>query len=254
MQFAHELADRSRDISSRAATQRPRVQMKSDASPVTDTDRLVEQVLREMIADRFPRHGVLGEEHGAVNEGADLVWVIDPIDGTLAFVAGVPVFGTLIGLAHENKPLLGIIDHPMTRDRWAGGPEIGATRNGEEVRTRSCPELERAYLTCSNPDFMNAAELGAFHELRGRAELNLYGASCYAYGLLASGRTDVGVDCGFDIFDMLAPAAVIQGAGGMVTDWTGKPIDLDWQGQVVACGDEDLHRQVVPVLTSAAQS
>ena len=250
-QFAHELAECSRRILNAVHRATPQVEVKSDASPVTETDRLVERELRALIERRYPQHGILGEEYGPHNEGAEHVWVIDPIDGTLAFVAGVPVYGTLIGLAEDQKPILGVIDHPATEDRWIGGPEIGATWNGDCVSVRSCAALERAFLTTSNIDFYADDEAEVFRVLRQRAELTLYGASCYAYGLLASGRTDIGMDAGFDVFDAFAPAAVIQGAGGFITDWNGAPIDLGWSGRFVACGDQRIHEAALAIFAEA---
>ena len=249
--FVSELADASRKILGRARALIPKVEVKSDASPVTETDLLIERTLRDMIADRYPDHGILGEEHGSSNEAAEYVWVIDPIDGTLAFVAGVPVYGTLIGLAHNGRPLFGVIDHPATQDRWLGGPERGSTWNGKPIQIRSCADIGQAFLTTSNPDLLAPDELTAFLRLREKVQLTLYGASCYAYGLVASGRTDIGIDGGFDIFDMCAPAAVIQGAGGVVTDWNGAPIDLNWKGRVVAAGDRDIHRKALAILNGS---
>lgn len=249
--FASELADTSRKILQSVGAAAPDVAMKSDASPVTETDRLVEQSLRDMIAERFPDHGILGEEYGSSNADAEYVWVIDPIDGTLAFIAGVPVYGTLIGLAHEGRPLFGVIDHPASRDRWTGGPGHGARWNGRPVQARRCADISQAFLTTSNTDLLSVDELTAFKRLKERARLTLYGASCYAYGLLASGRTDVGIDAGLDIFDMLAPAAVIEGAGGAVTDWNGLPLSLSWRGRVAAAGDRSVHEAVIALLASA---
>lgn len=246
-------ADASRAILGPAGKASPDVELKSDASPVTETDRLIEQSLRDRIADRYPGHGILGEEHGSSNLDADLVWVIDPIDGTLAFVAGVPVYGTLIGLAHEGRPVLGVIDHPATGDRWVGGAGRGSTWNGRPVHARRCASISQAFLTTSNRDLLNASEQVAFQRLRDAAELTLYGASCYAYGLLASGRTDIGIDSGLEIFDALAPAAVIQGAGGIITDWTGGAIEIGWKGQMIACGDTAVHSQALSILTAIDQ-
>lgn len=247
-QFAEELADASRAILGPAGNRRPSVEIKTDASPVTETDRAVETRLREMIVERYPEHGILGEEHGALNPDAEFVWAIDPIDGTLAFVAGVPVYGTLIGLAHEGEPVFGVIDHPATSDRWVGGPGLGARWNGIDVRTRPCASLGQAFLTTSNPDLYTAAELATFNRVRDAAQLTLYGGSCYSYGLLAGGRTDLAIDSGLDVFDILAVAAVLEGAGGVLSDWEGKRIDLHWRGRIVAAGDASIHRQALRLL------
>jgi histidinol phosphatase-like enzyme (inositol monophosphatase family) len=246
--FAHALADAGREILLPAASRLPQVEIKADLSPVTETDLAIEARLREMIAQRYPGHGILGEEYGAEGTNAAFVWVLDPIDGTAPFIAGLPVYGTLIGLAHEGRPLIGIIDHPATDDRWAGVAGRGAALNGAAIATRACGGLETAFMTNSNPDFLNPEERSSFDRLRQRVRYTQYGGSCYAYGLLASGRTDLALDSGMEIFDILAPAAVIEGAGGRVTDWQGRPIHLGWQGAVVAAGDSALHDTALAVL------
>lgn len=246
--FAEELADASGKILGPAGNRRPEVEIKADASPVTETDKAVELRLREMIVERYPEHGILGEEHGALNPDAEFVWALDPIDGTLAFVAGVPVYGTLIGLAHQGEPVFGVIDHPATSDRWVGGPGFGARWNGTEVSTRPCASLDRAFLTTSNPDLYTPAELAAFNRVRDTAQFTLYGGSCYSYGLLAGGRTDLAIDSGLDIFDIFAVAAVLEGAGGVLSDWDGKRIDLDWRGRIVAAGNAGIHAEALSLL------
>lgn len=251
VRFAERLADESRAILREVAGEIPEVNLKADQSYVTETDRRVETRLREIIDAEYPEHGILGEEHGSRNLDAEYVWVLDPIDGTAPFVAGIPVYGTLIGLAHAGQPWLGVIDHPATADRWIGVSGAWATFNGAPVRTRSCPDFEPALMTNSNPDFFSPSERAAFDALRTRVSYTQYGGSCYAYGILASGRTDLAVDGGLDPFDIFAPAAVIEGAGGVITDWSGRRFTLDWQGLVVAAGDASLHDRALAVLQSA---
>jgi len=246
--FAERLADASREILGPAAAELPQVEIKADASPVTEIDRAIEARLRAMIGERFPAHGLLGEEYGSERLDAEFVWVLDPIDGTAPFIAGIPVYGTLIGLAQRGKPVLGVIDHPATDDRWVGMAGQATTRNGQPIRTRRCTDLGAAFTTNSNPDFLTPDERARFERVRSRVRYTQYGGSCYAYGLLAAGRTDLGLDAGLDIFDMLAIVPVIEGAGGVVTDWSGAPIELGWQGRVLAAGDPALHREVLALL------
>lgn len=248
LDFACTLADKSRAMLLAAAARPPEVDIKADASFVTTTDKAVEQALREMIRARHPDHGILGEEFGDINLDADFVWVLDPIDGTAAFVAGIPVYGTLIGLAFRGRPFVGVIDHPVTEERWTGVAGRMAEKNGRPIRVRSCASLDTAYATCSNPDFMTADEQARFARLRSRAQYVQYGGSCYSYGVLASGRTDLAVDGGLDAFDVYASAAVIEGAGGVMTDWTGAPITLDMAGHVIAAGDRARLDDAVAVL------
>lgn len=235
--FAEHLAEASRAMLLEARQHRPEVRIKADTSFVTDTDKAVETVLREMILQRFPAHGILGEEFGNVSTDAEFVWVLDPIDGTAPFIAGIPVYGTLIGLAWQGRPFLGVMDHPVTADRWCGVSGRFATRNGAPVRVRPCAAMEDAFVTCSNPDFMSPTDQARFAQLRQRARYVQYGGSCFAYGVLASGHTDLAVDGGLDPFDVYACAAVIQGAGGCFTDWQGELLSFDMTGTVVAAGD-----------------
>lgn len=237
LSFAEELADKSRAMLLEARQEMPEIQIKADASFVTNVDKAVETALREMIMTRFPLHGILGEEFDNLNTDAEFVWVLDPIDGTAPFIAGIPVYGTLIGLAWNERPFLGVIDHPATADRWTGVSGRFASKTGAPVRVRSCDALEEAFITCSNPDFMSPAEQERMARVRARARYVQYGGSCYAYGSLASGRTDLAIDCGLDPCDVYACAAVIEGAGGYFTDWQGHSLSFDMTGKVIAAGD-----------------
>ena len=243
--FAERLADEAHKLLAAAAQDPVSPDVKADSSYVTATDRLIESRLRELIADAYPGHGVLGEEFGAHGLGADYVWVLDPLDGTAPFVAGIPVYGTLIGLARHGSPWIGVMDYPATADRWAGVHGAFARRNGTPVRTRSCADLSTALATCSNPDFFSAQDLAGLARVRSRVQYTLYGASSYAFGLLAAGRTDLAVDSGLKPYDVFAPAAVISGAGGRTTQWSGAPVDLASTGTFLSTGAPHLHRHPV---------
>lgn len=248
--FAVALADRARAVMSLALAERPRIEIKPDSSYVTDTDKGIERALRAMIETAYPGHGILGEEYGAHNAGAEHVWVLDPIDGTAAFVAGLPVFGTLIALLRGGVPVIGIIDHLVTDDRWVGAAGRPTMRNGTVARTRSCPSLSQAMLSASNPDFFDPAERPTFERLRSRTQWRIYGGSCFSYGLLASGRTDLAIDTGLSIHDYAPYAPILAGAGGIITDWAGKPITIDSGRQVLAAGDPERHAEAVALLAS----
>ena len=243
--FAEALADESRAMLRQAARAALSIDIKADASFVTAADRAVETRLRERIEASYPDHGILGEEHGSRDLDAEFVWVIDPIDGTAAFIAGIPVYGTLIGLAREGLPWLGVIDHPVTDERLTGVAGRFARHNGSPIRCRPNAALDSAFMTSSNPRFLTEAELAATRRLDRSVRFTQYGGSCYAYGCLARGRTDLAVDGGLDTFDIFAPVAIIQGAGGMATDWAGAPISLAWRGQVLAAGDAALHAEAM---------
>jgi histidinol phosphatase-like enzyme (inositol monophosphatase family) len=249
--FAARLADAAGTLLRAAHRGAVTGEAKGDGSPVTDVDRAVEDRIRAMIAEIYPDHGVLGEERGASAPGAnagDFVWVIDPIDGTLPFLAGIPVFGTLIALLREGVPLLGVIDMPVTEERWIGVAGAATTRNGAPVSVRPCAELSAALLSTSNPDFYGAADFQALRRLNAATRWTVYGGSCLAYAQLASGRIDLGLDVGLDSFDFLALVPVIAGAGGVITDWQGRPLGLGSGDRILAAGDPCCHARALELL------
>ena len=223
-------------------------EVKADGSPVTALDRLVEDRLRAMIAERFPGHGIVGEEYGAEGAGRSFVWALDPIDGTLPFLAGIPVYGTLIALLRDGEPVIGLADMPATGERWVGRTGRPSTRNGAPVRVRPCASLANALLSTSNPDFYGAADAPALARLKAATRWTVYGGSCMAYLQLASGRIDVGLDVGLEPFDYLALAPIIAGAGGRLTDWRGAPLGLASGDRVLAAGDRRCHAEALALL------
>lgn len=243
--FAHELADAAHALLAPAAALRPAVEIKADRSFVTALDAQIEVRLREMISARHPSHGILGEEHGANRTDAECVWVLDPIDGTAPFVAGVPVFGTLIALAVGGVPVLGVMHLPVTQQRYVGAAGRASTLHGEPLRTRPCADLGQAILTTSNPDFFSAAERPALEALRERTAWRIYGGCCMSYGLLAAGRTDVAIDTGLKTYDYAPFRPLIEGAGGVITDWQGRPITLATGPQILAAGNRARHAEAL---------
>jgi inositol-phosphate phosphatase/L-galactose 1-phosphate phosphatase/histidinol-phosphatase len=248
LRFAERLADESRSLLRRAPAESTRIEAKADNSFVTEADRAIEARLRGLIELAYPSHGIMGEEYGAHNLDAEIVWVLDPIDGTAPFIAGIPVYGTLIGVSRFGRPWIGVLDYPATDDRWAGVNGVFARRNNVAIRTRRCSDLATALLTCSNPDFFQVHEYATLARVRSAVRYTLYGASSFAYGLLASGRTDLAVDCGLKAYDIFAPAAVIGGAGGIVTGWFGADITLGPPVPLVAAGDAALHAMALTLL------
>ena len=222
------------------------VERKADASPVTIADRAAEAALRERLLAEVPEHGIFGEEHGSERLDADYVWVIDPIDGTRAFVNGIPLFGTLIALTRGGVPLLGVIDHPARGERWlgvAGAPtrHWGRGNDGTPVSVRPCAAIADALMCATSPDMFSADERARFDRVHAAVRDTRYGTDCYAYAMVASGETDLVVEAGMQPYDYLAHAVVIAGAGGVVTDWQGAPLTLDSPGTVVAAGDARVH-------------
>ena len=243
--FAGRLADTSGVIAKRYFRSGVGIETKPDKSPVTLADREAEAAIRKLIAERYPAHGVVGEEHGADRRDAEFVWVLDPIDGTKSFITGRPTFGTLIALLQQGRPVLGVIDHPALGERWVGASGHPTVMNGKPVRTRACPELALAALSASSPHYFRDKAGPAFERVRLAARQTLYSGDCYAYGMIASGWSDVHVDAKMEIYDYLAAVPVIVGAGGAMTDWDGKALTIDSADRLVAVGDP---RMLEPVL------
>lgn len=223
---------------------------KPDRSPVTVADRAAEQAMRAVLAERFPEHGIIGEEFGADRPDARFRWVLDPVDGTRAFITGRPLFGTLIGLLDGNRPILGIIDQPITRERWIGVAGQETRFHGAHGRPgcRPCPDLEDAELSCTSPDLFSPAQAERFRRLQGAAKRTSWGGDCYGYGLLALGGIDAIVEPGLKLWDWAALVPIIEGAGGQVRTWRGAPLQPEGEGDVVAVGDPALMGQIVALL------
>jgi inositol-phosphate phosphatase / L-galactose 1-phosphate phosphatase / histidinol-phosphatase len=248
--LAERLADAAGATALRYFRTRIDVDDKADASPVTIADREAEATMRSMIEQAFPTHGVIGEEHGRHNDGASHVWVLDPIDGTKSFVTGRPIFGALISLCRDGRPVLGIIECAAMGERWTGAvghPTRHRTPSGTvDVRTRPCASLDKAALYCTSPHMFSDAEFPLFEQVRKAVKLPMYGGDCYAYGLVASGFADLVIEGGLKVYDWAAIVPVIEGAGGKVTDWAGKILELTTaQGRVVAAGDATVHAEAI---------
>lgn len=246
--LAAQLADAARpEIMSRFRTG-IQADAKSDSSPVTEADRACERTMRSLINAAFPTHGILGEEYGAENLDAEYVWVLDPIDGTNSFVTGKPLFGTLIALCHNKIPIVGVIDAPAVDERWIGAKGQPTTLNGQPVKTRRCAELSGSWLYATTPAMFKDANEAAFKRLSAAAWRTVYGGDCYAYGLLASGHVDLVCEASLGTYDFCALAPVIEGAGGIITDWYGQALTLDSEGRVLAAGDKTLHQKALQTL------
>ena len=235
--LANSLADAARPIAARYFRTPVTVDDKADQSPVTIADREAETAMRTLLDNRVPQHGVFGEEHGAVRTDAEFVWVLDPIDGTKAFITGLPIFGTLIALLHRGVPVLGIIDQPISKERWVGVVGQGSTLNGRPIKVRACPGLDKAYMYSTAPQMFDGAAASRHQALAEKTKLFRWGGDCYAYGLLAAGHVDLVVENSLKLYDFAALVPVIKGAGGLITDWRGKDLDMHSDGSVIAAGD-----------------
>lgn len=225
---------------------------KADSSAVTEADRASEQAMRDILERERPEDGIIGEEFGSVREDASRQWVLDPIDGTQSFIAGRPIFGTLIGLMQEGWPLLGAIDQPIARERWIGATGRETLFNGKPAKTRGCKSLEGATIATTSPHCFSDDEADAYLRLivavYGKHPWPLYGGDCYNYALLASGHVDVVIETGLKLHDFAALVAVVEGAGGQMCDWQGDPLSAASDGRVIALGEPARLDDVLEVL------
>jgi myo-inositol-1(or 4)-monophosphatase len=222
--------------------------------PVTAADRGAEAAIRQVLAHDFPDHGIVGEEFPNVNEGADYVWTLDPIDGTRAFILGLPLWGTLIGLQYRGKPILGVMDQPFIGERfwnddraaWYRGPRGGLVR----CHTRACPDLSQAFLTASSPDMFKGQEEARFNRLASAVRMRRFGGDCYAYCMLALGQIDIVAEASLKPFDIAPLIPILEKAGAVVKSWDGG--DASGGGTCVACGHPPLLPEILAALSAPA--
>lgn len=223
--------------------------------PVTEADRGAEAAIRALIGQRHPGHGVIGEEYGEDRSDAEFVWVIDPIDGTRAFVAGLPLWTTLIGLRFQGRPVLGSIGQPFLGEVYIGsaaGSRLIARDGERPLKVRECPSLTQAVIATTDVEgCFNGAERGAWGQVRAASRLARFGCDAYAYAMTAAGTVDLVLEAGLKSWDVEAAVPVIEGAGGMVTDWRGEPIGREG-GQMAIAGDRRVLDEALVALRRAA--
>ena len=223
--------------------------------PVTEADKGAERAIRKLISERYPDHGVIGEEYGEDRPDAEFVWVLDPVDGTRAFVAGLPLWCVLIGLRHHGRPVLGSIAQPFLDEIYIGHP--GGSRRvaggaSSPLKVRPCPRLTDAVIATTDPEgCLNGAELGAWTQVRAAARLARLGCDAYAYAMVAAGTMDLVIEAGLKAWDIDAAIPLIEGAGGVVTDWRGEPVGSSG-GQVAIAGDQACLEEALVALRRSA--
>ena len=246
--FLNRLAEAASDSIMPHFRARIAVENKASGSfdPVTAADRDAEAAMRRLIAATFPEHGVVGEEYGPDRPDAEFVWVLDPIDGTRSFIMGMPIWGTLIGLLHDGKPVLGMMAQPFTGERFAGDGRrawYSGPGGSSDLAARPCPRLADAALFTTTPFLFKGADRDAYDRVEGAVRLARYGSDCYGYCMVAAGNADVVVECGLQDFDVIALIPIIEGAGGRFTDWQGGSAARG--GRIVATGAPALHDKVL---------
>jgi inositol-phosphate phosphatase / L-galactose 1-phosphate phosphatase / histidinol-phosphatase len=225
---------------------------KGDLSPVTEADRAAEAAMRAILSAECPDDAIIGEEFGIKDGTSGRTWVLDPIDGTVSFMAGRPIFGTLIALMQDSFPVLGIIDQCINGERWVGAAGMPTTLNGKPVQTRICRELKEAVLASSGPQYFDDHSAGHFMALAAKTnKRTVWGGDCYNYALLASGHIDLVVETGLKLHDFAALVPIVEGAGGMMCDWNGEPLHAASEGDVIALGDPARLEEVLQALACA---
>jgi len=223
--------------------------LSDDYDPVTVADRNAELAIREVLAQERPDDTIIGEEFGDQHGTSGVIWVIDPIDGTRGFVSGTPTWGTLIAAGTQDGPLFGVIDQPYIGDRFFGGfgeAACDGPHGQMPLATRKTTDLAEATVFTTFPEVGTPDEGAAFHAVANSAQLVRYGMDCYAYALLAGGHIDLVIEAGLNSYDIQAPIAVVQAAGGIVTDWSGGPAHNG--GRAIAAANADIHAKALAIL------
>lgn len=225
---------------------------RDDFDPVTVADRNAEAAMRSLLSDLRPDDAVIGEEHGNKSGTTGLTWVLDPIDGTRGFISGTPTWGVLISVADADGPFLGIVDQPYVRERFSGGmgrAEVAGPLGTRVLKVKETTALSQATVFTTFPEVGTASEGAAFHRVARGSKLTRYGCDCYAYALLAAGQIDLVIEAGLQSYDIQAPIAVIEAAGGIVTNWEGEPVHNG--GRALAAATPELHAVAMELLEGA---
>jgi len=247
--FANHLSDESAKIIKQYFRKSFDVENKKDESPVTIVDKNTELKIRDLISNKYPNHGILGEEFESKDTNSEYLWVIDPIDGTRSFIAGSKDFGTLIALLHNKKPILGIINCPIHEERWVGIRGQQTTMNGQKVNTSNKKTLDQSYLSSTGLYmFENDNFKKSFEKIINKTKSYRYGGDCYNYGMVASGYIDIVIENMLKIHDYMALIPIIEGSGGKITDKQGKMIDFESDGSIVVSANQNLHTELIDLI------
>ncbi|MEM7067414.1 MAG: inositol monophosphatase family protein [Pseudomonadota bacterium] len=256
MKPAEQLLETALDVSSHAAIislshfrKSPDVEVKSDPSPVTIADKETEEAIREGLHRHFPDISIFGEEFGQSGASDDM-WIVDPIDGTRSFIGGVPLFGMLLAYLIKGKPEFGIIRMPALGEVYVGGNGVSATCNNDPIRTSDCTSLAKARLFINEGDKLAVSEARVFGKLVNAGQLRRMGADCYPHALVARGLMDAVVDFDLQPYDYLPVSAVVEAAGGIMTDWQGKALSMESDGRTITAATPQLHAELMELINT----
>ncbi len=251
LEFAEFLADKARQVTLSYFRKNLMSESKSDNSPVTIADKETEQLLRDLISRKYPKHSILGEEQEEKITESDFNWILDPIDGTKNFIAGVPLYGTLIALLHKEEPILSIIDAPALDERWVavlgGKTKYKNIDETQIVETKTNISISNSILCSTDYSMFTEAEHNQANKLREKVNIIRYNGDCYLYGMLASGLIDIVLEADLKAYDFLPLIRIVEQAGGVITDWQGNKLTKT-SSQVIACANKELHQKSIKLL------
>ena len=249
LKFAFNFADTSKTILKKNYFQNFDIEEKNDGSLVTNIDKEIEKKIRKNLKKKFPEHGVIGEEFGYENENNEYVWVIDPLDGTHSFIAGKPLFGTLISCLKNNKPIIGLIDIPILNQRWFGGEKLGVKLNNKKcAKILKKKTLNNAIMASTSLLMFDTENLSTVTNIYRKVKFPVFGTDCYAYGLLLSGKIDIIVEANMKPWDYMAQVSLVQELGGKMTDWNGKKLGISSDGKIIASNFSNHHKKIMYLL------
>jgi len=251
IKFANYLADEAAKISTKYFRSSLKIEVKDGEYPVTIADREVELRLRGLIKEAYPRHNIIGEEFANQDNNSEYTWVLDPIDGTVAFSTGKPTYTTLIALLHNDQPIYGIIDQAISKERYTGVAGSKSYLNLNEIRTSSQVNLSQVRLNATTPYmFTTDYERNKFEQVRKHVRITSFGGDAYSFGLLAAGHIDVIMEADLQYYDVAALIPVINASGGVITDWQGKPLTKGFNGQCLASSNQELHKKLIQIINN----
>ena len=249
LEFANSFADLSREILKANYFKNFKIEKKIDGSLVTNIDKKIETLFRKKLKKVFPNHGVIGEEFESERAESEYVWIIDPLDGTHSFISGKPLFGTLICCTKNNIPIIGIIDMPILNQRWYGGEGFGVKMNGKKCKyVKKKKKLNQSIISSTSLLMFDDKHMDKIKDIYKKFRFPIFGTDCYAYGLLLSGKIDLIIEANMKPWDYMAQVALIRELGASITDWSGKELNINSDGKVVASYEKNHHKKLLSFL------